>query len=234
MNVVAIAFRDTPDGTFNGYLARAKIEKNVRVLLLPEMFGLTPAMHESAQSFAADGYTTLVPNLFWRSVTHPDALDYEEEDRRIAFDRLQAFDHSAAVEDIELAAAELRGQAGALPVVAIGHCIGGRLAVLALPRTSLAGAVSYYGLGISQQGGELARLNKPAQLHYGTADEHVPMTEVKAVSALAGGNPSITIYCYDKAGHSFCNARRPMYDKTAACLVHERTLAFLDEIGRRA
>jgi carboxymethylenebutenolidase len=231
----AIVLRKQPDEKFNAYLAHAKAEKNARILLLPEMFGLTPAMCEAAEAFAAHGYTTLVPNLFWRYDAHPDVLAYEGEERQIAWERLQVLDYEAAVDDIELAAAELANDtAKALPVVAIGHCIGGRLAMLALPQTRLAGAVSYYGLGISRQGEELARLNKPAQLHYGLADEHVPLTEVEAVSSLAIGNPAITIYRYEKAGHSFCNPHRPMYNEGAASRVRERTLTFLAEIECRA
>jgi carboxymethylenebutenolidase len=233
--MASIALRKQSDGNFGAYLARAQYEKGVRILLLPEMFGLTPAMCEAADAFAADGYTTLAPNLFWRYGAHPNVLAYEGEDRTIAFERLQAFDYEAAVGDIELAAAELADDAAkALPVVAVGHCIGGRLAVVALQQTRLAGAVSYYGLGISRLGEELAHLSKPAQLHYGLADEHVPLSEVEAVSALARGNPAITIHRYEKAGHSFCNPHRPMYDADAASLVRERTFAFLAAIERSA
>lgn len=218
---------------FDAYLAPAESCSGVGVLLLPEMFGLTPAMCEAAEAIAADGYTTLVPNLFWRCRANPGVLAYEGSERQAAFERLQALDLDAAVGDIERAAVELSAAPGdERPIVAIGHCIGGRLAVLALPRTRLAGAVSYYGLGISRQGDELARLSKPAQLHYGLADEHVPMAEVEAVISLAAHNPSVAVHCYDNAGHSFCNPYRPMYDPAAAALVRERTMNFLYEMAQ--
>lgn len=228
-----IELRNEDGLVFDGYRASAPSEAGVRLLLLPEMFGLTPAMCEAAEAFAADGYTTLVPNLFWRCRANPGVLAYEGSERQTAFERLQALDLDVAVEDIEHAAVDLSAAPGEeRPVVAIGHCIGGRLALLALPRTRLAGAVSYYGLGISKQGEALARLGKPAQLHYGLADEHVPMAEVEAVISLAGQNPSVAIHCYDKAGHSFCNPYRPMYDPAAAALVRERTMKFLGEMAQ--
>jgi carboxymethylenebutenolidase len=217
--------------SFDVYQAQARSEAGLRVLLLPEMFGLTPAMGEAADAFAANGYTTFVPNLFWRFRDCPGVLSYEGADRQTAFERLQVLDLDTAVEDIELAASQLAGAAGHdLPVVAVGHCIGGRIALLALPRTRLRGAVSYYGLGISSQGEELSHLAKPAQLHYGLADEHVPLAEVEAVTALVKGNPSIAIHCYENAGHSFCNPYRPMHDRAAASAVRQRTLAFLAQI----
>jgi carboxymethylenebutenolidase len=233
VNMQSATLRTQEGLNFNSHRANAESEAPIRILLLPEMFGLTPAMCEAAEAFAVAGYTTLVPNLFWRDRAHPGVMAYEGAERQTAFERLQALDLDAAVEDIELAAKELSAASGReKPVVAVGHCIGGRLAVLALPRTRLRGAVSYYGLGISAQGEALAHLVKPAQSHYGLADEHVPPAEVQAVQALAKGNPSISIFCYENAGHSFCNPYRPMYDRTAAALVRQRTLAFFAEIEK--
>ena len=218
--------------TFDAYLATADAPLGAKVVLLPEMFGLTPAMCGAADRFAADGYTTLVANVFWR-YTVPGVLAYDGPDRQTAWERIQALDPELAVRDIDAAAARLEDvQPDGAPVVAVGHCIGGRLAMLALPQTRLTGAISYYGLGVSRQGEALARMRKPAALHYGLADEHVPLGEIEAVTAAVAGNPAITIHRYEKAGHSFCNWYRPMYDEAAAALVRERTYAFLAERAR--
>ncbi len=222
---------ETKDGSFGGYRALASEPGPVGILLLPEMFGLTPAMCNSADTFAQLGCTTIVPNLFWRYASHPGVLGYEGDDRQIAFERLQALDADAAVEDIDAAAAVLLKDERIRTCVAVGHCIGGRLAVLALPDTRIAGAVSYYGLGISKQGDALRSIGKPAQLHYGMADEHVPMAEVQAVAALVAPNPAFVIFGYPDAGHSFCNPYRPMYDETAAMLVRLRTMDFIRNIA---
>jgi carboxymethylenebutenolidase len=217
-------------GSFNAYLAEPAHSGRVGIVLLPEMFGLSPAMLEGAEDFAALGYATLVPNMFWRA-PNPELLSYEGPDRQQAFDRLQALDYGAAVADTGVAARALMDLTGCTTVAALGHCIGGRLAMLALPDTEVAGAISYYGLGISQMGEALARLRKPAQLHYGLADGHVPLEEIKAVEAAMKGNPNITIHRYAGAGHSFCNPRRPMFDAAAAGLVRDRTVAFLQVLG---
>jgi carboxymethylenebutenolidase len=226
-----VPIRSQDGGTFDAYLAPSRGER-VGVLLLPEMFGLTPAMTEAADGFAADGRATLVPNLFWRDPT-PGVLSYEEPERSVAHARLEAMDLDRAVEDIAAALAAFRALPGAPEtIVAVGHCVGGRLAALAMPRTDLAAAVSYYGLGISRQGAELATLHGPLQLHYGLADPYVPVSEIEAVKALAAGNPNIEIVEYEGAGHSFCNPYRPMFSPTDAAAVRTRTLALLDRVGR--
>ena len=227
---LTIAEAAAAPGRFNAYLAEPSCNGSVGVLLLPEMFGLTPAMLEAAQDFAGMGYATLVPNVFWRA-PNPEALAYEGPPRQHAFERLQALDFDAAVKDIGSAAQTLMKESGCRTVAAVGHCIGGRLAVLALPATDVAGAVSYYGLGISQMGAALATLSKPAQLHYGLADEHVPLDEIKAVDTAMAGNPNITIHRYAGAGHSFCNPYRPMFDTAAAALVRDRTQEFLQRLA---
>ena len=227
---VEIGSRD--GGAFGAYLASAEAPRGVAILLLPEMFGLTAAMMEAADGFAADGFTTLVPNLFWRDPT-PGTLAYEGPERDVAHARLEAMNRDLAVEDIGAALDAFRAIDGvSAKVVAVGHCVGGRLAALAMPRTDLSGAVSYYGLGISSQGTELATMRGPVQLHYGLADPYVPVPEIEAVKAHAAGTPNIEIHEYEGAGHSFCNPYRPMFSPTDAAAVRARTLALLDRVAK--
>lgn len=219
-------------GVFDAYLATAASPRGVAILLLPEMFGLTPAMTEAADGFAQDGFTTLVPNLFWRD-PNPGTLAYEGPERDIAHKRLDAMNSELAVADIGAALAAFRAIRGVPDkVVAVGHCVGGRLAALAMGATDLAGAVSYYGLGISRQGAELATIRGPIQLHYGLADPYVPVSEIEAVKAHAAGNPNIEILEYDGAGHSFCNPYRPMFSPVDATLVRARTVTLLERLAQ--
>ncbi|NNM72572.1 dienelactone hydrolase family protein [Enterovirga aerilata] len=230
----SIRIRSADGGTFDAYLAADTSPRGVAVLLLPEMFGVTPAMMEAAEDFAADGFTTLVPNLFWRDAA-PGTLAYDGPEREAAHNRLEAMDRDLAVEDIGAALAAFRALPGVpQKVVAVGHCVGGRLAVLAMVRTDLDGAVSYYGLGISSQGAELATIRGPIQLHYGLADPYVPLPEIEAVKAHAAGNPNIEILEYPGAGHSFCNPYRPMFSPSDARRVRMRTIELLERVERNA
>jgi carboxymethylenebutenolidase len=196
------------------------------------MFGLTPAMRESADFFARHGHVVLAPNLFWRA-DHPEALGYEGSERDTATARLSALDIDRAIADISDAATALRAIAGTEGIVAIGHCIGGRLAVLALARLRLDGAVSYYGLGLSGHRAEMQAIDAPVQLHYGLADPHVPLSEIDAVAALVADNPRVALFRYREAGHSFVNPYRPMFDEVQAETVMQRTLALIDGVAGR-
>jgi carboxymethylenebutenolidase len=221
------------DQRFVGYYAEPVAARGAGVLLLTEMFGVTGPMRAAADGFARAGFPTLVPNLFWR-MAPSGVMAYEGPERAQAFERLAAFDSTAAVDDMRTAARVLRGQGactGAL--AAIGFCMGGRLAVLAALELGLDAAVSYYGLGISRDGPRLGGLACPVQLHYGLKDEHVPLAEIDAVAAAAAGNPCIDIVRYPSAGHSFCNAARPTYDPAAAALALDRTLTLLERLVAR-
>lgn len=217
---------------FDAYCVRPERARPPAILLLPEMFGLTPAMRESADFFARHGHVVLAPNLFWRA-DHPEALGYEGSERDTATARLSALDIDRAIADISDAARALRAIAGTEGIVAIGHCIGGRLAVLALSRLSLDGAVSYYGLGLSGYHAEMQVIAAPVQLHYGLADPHVPLAEIDAVAALVADNPRVALFRYPQAGHSFVNPYRPMFDAVQAETVMQRTLALIDGVAGR-
>jgi carboxymethylenebutenolidase len=218
-------------GGFDGWFEPAAQPAGACVLLLAEMFGVTPAMQGSAAGFAAAGFPVLAPNLFWRS-QHPGVLQYEGPERQLAWERVQAFDATLALVDMAAAVAWLRGRTGGVPVVAVGHCMGGRLAVQAAARLGLAGASSYYGLGLSAHGADFAALRCPVQLHYGLADEHVPASEIAAVQQLVVANERVTVFGYAGAGHSFCNPARPMFDARQAAQVQSRTLALLAQAAR--
>lgn len=208
---------------YDAYCVRTDAPQAPAILLLPEMFGLTPAMRGSADMFAAHGHVVLAPNLFWRA-KHPETLGYMGAERAIAEARLEAFDIERAMVDIGEAAAVLRQRAGTARIIAVGHCIGGRLAVLAMARLGLAGAISYYGLGLSRHPAEMRAIAAPVQLHYGLADPHVPVAEIEAVAALVAGNPLVSLYRYGGAGHSFVNPDRPMFDAALARQVMARSL----------
>jgi carboxymethylenebutenolidase len=211
---------------YDGFAAISSSAGSTGLLILPEMFGVTAAMQDAARDFAAAGISTLVTNMFHRAA-HSGVLTYEGRDRDIAQDRADNLNPAAVCEDIELAIEAFRAEVPALQrVAALGHCIGGSMAIAALVQTTLAGAVSYYGFGLSKLGDTLTRLAKPAQLHYGLDDTHIPVSEVEAVKALCHSNPNVAVFEY-QAGHSFCNPYRPMFDKAHAKTAHERTLSLV-------
>ena len=53
-------------GSFRAYLAVPAAGKGPGLVLAQEIFGVNSTMQEAADAYAAQGYTVLVPDLFWR------------------------------------------------------------------------------------------------------------------------------------------------------------------------
>src|SRR6202051_2131187 len=56
----------TPDGTCDAAFIHPKSGSHAGVLIWPDAFGLRPSMRGMARRLAADGYSVLVPNPFYR------------------------------------------------------------------------------------------------------------------------------------------------------------------------
>ena len=79
--------------------------------------------------------------------------------------------------------------------------------------------------------GEIGNAKGPLQLHYGLQDQHIPRQEIDAVAAGARGRPSVELFLYPQAGHSFANPVRPTYDAAATRLAATRIERMLEGIS---
>jgi carboxymethylenebutenolidase len=213
---------------YEGHLAApAGSARKPGVLILSEMFGLNAPMREFAQHYAGRGHCTLVPDVFWRTET-PGGLGYDEKGFELAWARIKDFDIDTCAKDIRIAAEALRKQPSCNgKVVALGFCMGGRLAFVAAARSGVDAAIGLYGLNIAKHLAEVPAIQVPTHLHYGDKDQHVPLAEIEAVAQGTAANPKITIYRYAEAGHSFFNKVRPTYDPAAAAVAATRIYAVL-------
>src|SRR5437763_4978280 len=57
----------TPDGTCDAAFIHPAKGSHPGVLIWPDAFGLRPAMRDFGKRLAADGYSVLVPNPFYRT-----------------------------------------------------------------------------------------------------------------------------------------------------------------------
>jgi carboxymethylenebutenolidase len=203
---------------FQSYLARPAGSVRGAVVVLQEIFGLTPHILAMADGFAADGYLTIAPALFDR-VRRGLLLGDSPEDVERGRGYRQQIETPKTMLDIAAAVAVAR-HSGKIAVV--GYCWGGTLAWLAASELSLSAAVCYYGGGIA------AQLNRvpacPTQLHFGERDAFIPP---QAIERIRAAYPEGEYYIY-AAGHGFNNDSRPgHYDAAAAALARERTREFL-------
>ena len=213
-----------PDGSFNAYLAVPEAGSGPGIVLLQEIFGVNANMRAIADVYAEEGYTVLVPDLFWR-IQPGVELGWSDADMKTALGLYAKFDVEPALRDISATVEALRahpactGQVGAL-----GFCLGGLLASLAAVRCGLDCAVGYYGGGIDKHLDELASLRVPLTLHFGTEDTHIPAEAVAAIRAKLTG-PNIEIFTYPGAGHGFAAEGRASFDKAATLMAHSRSIA---------
>jgi carboxymethylenebutenolidase len=203
---------------FQAYLARPAASVRGAVVVLQEIFGLTPHVLAMADGFATAGYLAIAPALFDR-VRRGLVLGDSPQDVDHARGYRQQIENSKAMLDIAAAVAVARHSG---KVAAVGYCWGGTLAWLAGAELSLGAGVCYYGSGIADQLPKVPAC--PTQLHFGQSDATIPPA---AIERIRGAYPQGEYYIY-AAGHGFNNEDRPgHYDAAAATLARERTREFL-------
>ncbi|HEM45677.1 MAG TPA: dienelactone hydrolase family protein [Alphaproteobacteria bacterium] len=203
------AYRADPSGAPRG-----------AIVVIQEIFGVNEHIRAVADGFAADGYTAVAPALFDR-VERGVELGYDEEGRNRGRSIRANIAWDDAVRDIAAAVAAAPGP----KVGVVGYCWGGSLAWLAATRLDgLAAAVCYYGGQIADFKDESPRC--PVLLHFGSADQSIPMSDVEAIRT---AHPDLPIHVYEGAGHGFNCDMRGSYDRDAATLARQRTMAMLAE-----
>ena len=219
----AIRLTNAADGfDFEAYRAPTQDARRGGLVMLPAIWGVTPHLRALAGEFAEDGYETLVPSLFDRTLPGfaERDIDPDSKDKRLAL---------AAATDWDVAAGDIQAAIAALapPVFAVGFCYGGTAAWVAAARCEGLAAVScFYGGGIAALAAETPRC--PTILHFGRRDELIPLADVAAIEAT---HPDIPVWLYD-AGHAFMAPSE--YDADSARLGRLRTLQLFHRAAGKA
>lgn len=222
---------EAKDGrTFEAYVARPSRGKGPGLLILPEIFNVNATMRELADSFAADGFVALGPDMFWRQ--EPGLhMDYTRENSQHGLALYGTLDRALAVEDVGQCMAALKGMSECNGKVAVmGFCMGGEIALLAGCRLPLDAVVIYYGTRMEPHVDEMTMLRPPTVMHFAELDPHVPMKTVKTITARLSGSSHVAIYVYEGADHAFARNGHPQFDAAAAALAHRRTMDVLNTL----
>ena len=220
------------DGTFAAYLTASVDGSGPGIVLCQEIFGVNAAMREVADHLAEEGYTVLVPDLFWRQEPGVE-LGYEQADFARAFALYQDFNENLGVADIQASLAHLRGlpECSGDELGVVGYCLGGKLAYLAACRLpEVACAVAYYGVGIENALGELEGLRGRLVLHIPELDDFCPPPAREAIVQALARLPRTEAYVYPGVGHAFARPAGAHFDKSSALLAHERSIATLRRV----
>src|SRR4051812_39497254 len=228
----------TADGTCDAAFIHPATGSHPGVLIWPDAFGLRPSMRDMAKRLAAEGYSVLVPNPFYRVAKSPvfeDAskVDFAKERPKITplMGSIQADgtverDAPAFVAWLDMQKEVDRNK----KIGTQGYCMGGGLVVrtaAAVPNRIGAGA-SFHGGGLVTDRPNSPHLLAPkikARMYFGIAsndDMKQPDAKDKLKEAFAGAKVPAEIEVY--AGvHGWCvrdmpkqQNGAPIYDKNDA------------------
>jgi carboxymethylenebutenolidase len=211
----------TPDGTCDAAFIHPSTGSHPGVLIWPDAFGLRPAMRDIGKRIAADGYSVLVPNPFYRVAAapvfaDPSSFNFENQADMAKVRSLMASVNApgAAERDAIAFAAFLDAQSQvnkAKKIGTQGYCMGGPLVVktaAALPNRVGAGA-SFHGGGLVTDKPDSPHLLAPkikARMYFGIAsndDQRQPDAKDELREAFAAAKVPAEIEVYP-ARHGWC------------------------------
>jgi carboxymethylenebutenolidase len=229
----------TPDGTCDAAFIHPKTGSHPGVLIWPDAFGLRPSMREIGKRVAAEGYSVLVPNPFYRVAKAPfsDASNFNFQNPA-DMAKLRPFMASVnapgnAEKDAAAYVAFMDAQKEvnkAKKIGTQGYCMGGPLVVktaAALPERIGAGA-SFHGGGLVTDKPDSPHLLAPrikASMYFGVAandDERQPDAKDKLKEAFTAAKVPVEVEVYAGALHGWCvpdmptQNGTPIYNKPAA------------------
>jgi carboxymethylenebutenolidase len=199
------------------------------LLLFQEAFGVNGHIRKVADSFAAEGFLVIAPELFHR--TAPEHWEGSYGDFASVMPHYQALTNEGMEADIKACYQWLIEQQVATDkVFSIGYCLGGKVSFLANAVVPLKAGVSYYGGGTDQIADKAKDLHGNHLFFWGGKDQHIKQENISTVTnALdAAGKDYINVK-FSYADHAFSCDERPNYHPVAAKEALALTLAFLKE-----
>ncbi|MGG5260137.1 dienelactone hydrolase family protein [Phycicoccus avicenniae] len=197
------------------------------VLLLQEIFGISPYIERRAEDLAALGYVVLAPEVFWRLGT--TSVENGPDMLAEAMDLLGRLDWDAAVADSTAALDVLRD----LPEVTggvgvVGFCFGGGLGYAVVAGQPADALVSYYGSALPNLVEAVPSVSTPSLHVFGEADSYLPMDVVERIrAAVTSGAAPAEVLTYPGADHAFDNDDFVNHDAAASADAWARTEAWL-------
>jgi len=170
------------------------------VLVVHEIFGLSPWIRSVADQLAADGFIAIAPDLL-TGMDIPGAPENPDADAaRAAIRNLES-------DDVQQKLIAIAEWGMALPAATdsygiVGFCWGGTTSfVHALSSPELGASVVYYGS--SPESSRLSTIEAPVLGLYGGSDQRVNATIPAADSAMSALGKAFETEIYDGAAHGF-------------------------------
>lgn len=218
-----IDVKSTDGFTLKAYHAAATGKRKGGLILIQEIFGLSPSILHAANKFAGLGFEVIAPSMFDRVAPGFSSEDHSMDSITKAVGYAQSNGMDAPVMDVTACFERLKAQG---PVCITGYCYGGSIAFLAACKVKgLAASAAYYGSLVPQFAAEKPLC--PTIAHFGRNDPFIPMDQVEQVKK---ARPDMLVYVYE-AGHGFAREGSEDYHAESDRLALERTLAVFAEGG---
>jgi carboxymethylenebutenolidase len=215
----------TPDGVCNAAFIHPTTGSHPAVLIWADAFGLRPALREMGKRLAAEGYTVLVPNPFYRVTRDPQfntaTFNFQNQTDRAKLTPLMGSitAEGAAERDAVAFVAWLDQQKEVNKSKKIGtqgYCMGGPLVMrtAAAANSRIGAGGSFHGGGLVTDAPTSPHLLAPkikARMYFGVAkndDERQPDAKDKLKAAMAAANVPAEIEVYP-AQHGWCMSDMP-------------------------
>ncbi|TWU25443.1 Carboxymethylenebutenolidase [Novipirellula galeiformis] len=214
---------DSPDadGEMKGLLAMpAQGSKFAAVLVIHENRGLNPYIEDVARRLASEGFLAFAPDALTPLGGYPGN---DDEGRVMQAKR----DRNEMTQDFIAAARFLkRHDRSTGKVGAEGFCFGGGMVYQLAVRTPelIDAAVPFYGS--QPEVSEVAKIKAPLMIHNAELDRRIMAGASALEKALQEHGKSYEAFVYPGVNHGFHNDTTPRYDKAAAGLAWQRTIAF--------
>jgi carboxymethylenebutenolidase len=244
----------TPDGTCDAAFIHPASGAYPGVIIWPDAAGLRPSMRDMAKRLAAEGYSVLVPNPFYRVSRAPQFttaanLDFKDQDTLAKIRLLMSSAQSAgnAEKDALAYVAFLDAQPQVDKTKKIGtqgYCMGGALVVqtaATVPERIGAGA-SFHGGGLVTDNPDSPHLLAPkikARMYFGVAandDQQQPDAKATLRESFAKAGVPVEVEVYP-AKHGWCvpdmpvEDGAPVYDKVQAERAWTKLVALYKTLG---
>jgi len=217
----------TADGTCDAAFIHPATGSHPGVLIWTDAFGLRPSMRQMARRLAADGYSVIVPNPFYRVAKAPvfenaSNFNFGDPAQRGKLTPLMGSITAAGAAERDATAliAWLDAQKEvdrSKKIGTQGYCMGGPLVVrtaATVPARVGAGA-SFHGGGLVTANPDSPHLLAPkikARMYFGVAasdDVQQPDAKTKLKEAFEAAKVPVDVELYAQAQHGWCVADMP-------------------------
>ena len=194
--------------SFSAYRAEPSETPKGAVVVLSDVYGVSPHLQKEVDAFALQAYVAIAPAL----AAVPQNNEAEGGGDAVA----------KALQEIQ---ASVDAVKGAGKVAIVGYDWGGYLAYLsANSLQDVACAISYYPAGISEE--RWVKRKIPTLLHLPENDPSLPLEEIQQFRAQ---RPDVSAFSYPNTRNGFNFDAAESFDETAAQSARERTLFWISQ-----